>query len=192
MSDLINNFLWPTLANIVGLGVVAALGWYQFRKQHLHTLRMALFAELMGNRHDILGEHFTTAMNRILVLFHDDKAVARTARDFAQLAKGRKGENHHLVAVFRAICKNLGISEETFTDDDFTTAFNLRGDGPILVSTSVAHVVDAPHPQVVIMGNRSPNTAPATLSILDVASAKQLMADLQKSIELALARKPGP
>jgi hypothetical protein len=50
MTDFVNCFFWPMLANVVALSIIGFLGWYQFRKQHLHTLRMGLFSELMGQR----------------------------------------------------------------------------------------------------------------------------------------------
>jgi len=64
MDEIMKSFVWPMLAAFVALSLIAVVGWFQFRKQHLHTLRMDLFSELMGARYNLTGDAFSTALNR--------------------------------------------------------------------------------------------------------------------------------
>jgi hypothetical protein len=136
------------LANLVPLSIVALAGWVQFRKQHLHTLKMGLFSELMGNRYNISGDAFSAALNRTLVLFHDDSEVVRAVRDFAHASTNKKADNKDLLTIFRAICRNLGIADKTLTNADFETAFNIKDGNPIPVALVVAHVTTRHSPKL--------------------------------------------
>ena len=187
MTDFVNYFFWPMLANVVALSIIGLAGWHQFRRQHLHTLRMGLFSELMGQRYNVKGDAFTAALNRVLVLFDDDPEVVRTARDFSQRAKSQTADNQELVKLFRAICRNLRISENTITDDDFTTAFNVQS-GPIQVAINVQEVVDAPQPQLALFGFRSGNPIPCTITLLDGAATQQPITELQRRLASAQSR----
>lgn len=182
MTDFVNYFFWPMVANVVALSIIGVAGWYQFRKQHLHTLRMDLFSELMGQRYNLKSDAFTGALNRVLVLFDDDLDVVRTARDLSQLAQNQTANNQDLVNLFRAICRNLGISEKTITDHDFTTAFNVQN-GPANVVLRVQEVAHSPQPQLAICGYHLRDPNPATVTVLDVAATQQLIAELQRYLE---------
>jgi hypothetical protein len=190
MPDSLRLFLWPMLANLVPLSIIAVVGWFQFRKQHLHTLRMNLFSELMGNRYNITGDAFSAALNRALVLFHDDAEVVRAVRDFAHASTNKKSDNRDLLNIFRAVCRNLRIPDETITNADFETAFNIHNENPIPVALTVAHVNDAPQPQVVVFGHRQPNSVPFTVAILDAAAVHQLQQQLQYHLGLAHTATP--
>jgi hypothetical protein len=191
MNDAMKLFAWPMLANLVPLCFIAVAGWFQFRKQNLHTLRMELFSELMGNRYDITGDAFSAALNRALVLFHDDSEVVRAVRDFAHASTNKKADNKDLLTVFRTICRNLGIPDETITNADFETAFNIRSGNPIDVRFAVAHVTGAPNPQVVIFGHRAPNSPPLTVTVLDLPAVQQLQQQLQQQLAQAQAASSG-
>ncbi|MBV8891178.1 MAG: hypothetical protein JO062_17795 [Bryobacterales bacterium] len=180
MNDFVKSFIWPMFANLVPLCLIAAFGWFQFRKQHLHTLKMGLFSELMGNRYNITGDAFSAALNRALVLFHDDPDVVRAVRDFAYASTNKNANNKDLLVVFRSICRNLRIPDETITNADFETAFNVRDNAPIPVILAVAHAPDAPQPQVLIFGRRAPNTLPFTVAVLDASAVEQLQQQLQQ------------
>lgn len=99
-------------------------------KQSLHTLRIQLFAEMMGHRNWVTGEPFSAALNRVMGLFFDDEKVVRSVRELVGAKQTEK--DARLVAVFRTIADNLGISNQTFTDRDFLTAFNVRDHGFVL------------------------------------------------------------
>lgn len=183
--ELINKFLLPLFASFLSLGAVATIGWFQFKKQHWHTLRMNLFAELMGNRHDVRSEAFTAALNKILVLFHNDQHVVRTVRDFtAQVARG-EAVNQSLVQVFRAICKNLRIDEQTITDTDFTTAFNVRQHGPARVKLSLQPALDGSEPILIVLGRKDADTIPLTETILNETEARKLIDQIDQSLRRA-------
>lgn len=187
MPDLLQLLLWPVLVRLIPLGIVGWAGWFQFKKQHLHTLKMSLFSELMGNRYNITGDAFSAALNRALVLFHDDPEVVRSVRDFAHASTNKKAENRDLLSIFRAICRNLKIHHETITNADFETAFNIRDANPIPVAITVAHIGDAPQAQVVVFGHRPANPIPFTIAILDPTAVQQLQQQLQQHLALAQA-----
>src|ERR1017187_9493902 len=182
MHDFLNSFFWRMLAQLVALSIIAVVGWFQFRKQHLHGLRMGLFSELMGSRYNRTGDLFSTALNRVSVLFHDDPEVVRAIRDFTHAATNRKAQNRDLVTVFRAICRNLRIPDESITNADFETVFMRAEGSPIPVTLAVAHVAGAPQPQVVVFGHRAPNLPPFTVAILDAVAGQQLQQQLQQQL----------
>jgi len=128
-----------------------------------------------------------SALNRALVLFDDDPDVVGAAREFSQLAKTQAANNQELVKLFRAICRNLRISEDMITDDDFIIAFNAHSD-PVEVVLNVQEVNDGTHPRFVIFGFRPSQQMPVSVTLLDSASMHLLIAELKRNLESAQAR----
>jgi hypothetical protein len=120
-------------------------------------------------------------------LFQDDQEVVRAVRDFAHASANKKADNRDLLTIFRAICRNLKIRDETITNADFETAFNIRDGNPIPVALTVAHGGDSSQPQVVVFGHRPPNSVPFTIAILDATAVQQLQQPLQQHLGQAQA-----
>ena len=102
-----NDFVVPVLIRFVPMVLATVIGLHFFKKQHLHKMRMDLFEDLMGNRHNLTGDDFTSALNRVFVVFDDDPAVVRAVREFTHVAAEQSATNKDLINVFRVICRNL-------------------------------------------------------------------------------------
>ena len=107
MGEFMNDFVVPVLIRFVPMVLATIIGLHVFKKQHLHKMQMDLFADLMGNRHNLTGGDFTSALNRVLVVFDDDPAVVRAVRDFTHVTEKQSTTNKDLINVFRLICRNL-------------------------------------------------------------------------------------
>jgi len=102
---------------------------YQQRNE-IRRAKLQVLQQLLGNRNDIKGQPFTEAINQIIVVFHDSRDVLVALKAFFEvIVSDQKNEtltDKRLLDLFKAICKNLGISIEPLNDDFFLHAFNIR------------------------------------------------------------------
>ena len=131
------------------------------------------------------------ALNSAMVLFHDKPSVVRAVREFADKSKQHSSPSTpELLRIFRSICKSLGIPDQSITDGDWQTAFNVR-DAPAAVELNVGHGMAGPYPQVVVLAHAQPNRPPVAVAVLDITRAQTLIAELQANISKAEAAATG-
>jgi len=179
MAAIVNDLIVPILIRFVPMILATAIGLYVFKKQHLHKMRMDLFSDLMGNRHNLTGDAFTTALNRVFVVFDDDPAVIRAVREFTHVAGKQSATNKDLINIFRPICRNLKIGEAVITDGDFETAFNAKQDGQPIPVVLTFGQSEGPNPQVALFGHKPPGANPFTVTLFDAPALDQVINTLQ-------------
>jgi hypothetical protein len=180
--DRFLDFLVEAMGNLVPMVIVGIWGYRLFKKQSLHTLRLQLFAEMMSHRNWVTGEAFSAALNRAMALFFDDPKVVRSVRELVG-AKEQSDKNARLVAVFRSIADNLEISNQTLTDNDFLTAFNVRDHGFVLSITPASF---NGQPQVMLQAtSEAPGDLPKILATMDAQGVEYLISEIRSKFEIA-------
>jgi hypothetical protein len=150
-------------------------------KHSLHTLRIRLFADLMGHRNWVTGEGFSTALNSAMGLFFDDEKVIRSIRELVHSKAVDK--DSRLVAVFRSIAANLNIANDTFTDNDFLTAFNVRDHGWLL-RLHPATFNGAPQVNLEAISDAG-GGIPNVLARMDAPAVEAFIAQLRQALQVA-------
>jgi len=56
------------LSGLLGVGIST---WYHQRNEIRRT-KLQVLQQLLGNRHDIMGQLFTEALNQVFVIFYDE------------------------------------------------------------------------------------------------------------------------
>lgn len=124
--DWIYILISALVSGLLGIGISI---WYHQRNE-IKRAKLQVLQQLLGNRNDIKGQPFTEAINQIIVVFHDSRDVLVALKSFFEVVvSDQKTEtltDQRLLGLFKAICKNLGISIEPLNDDFFLHAFNIR------------------------------------------------------------------
>jgi hypothetical protein len=105
-----------------------AVGWstlyirgHEKRKTKFDTLK-----SFLANRYDVTGDAFTRALNEIFVVFNESGAVMNALATYHDKVSNRQTSEDQLVALFKAMCADLKISNEKFNDSFFLHPFNTR------------------------------------------------------------------
>jgi hypothetical protein len=118
-----------TLASslISGLIGVAIAAWFFFRIER-YKLRLDLARRLFGNRHSIIGDGFSTAMNEVFVVFAGEQEVIQNM-DRLYLAIETPGKPN-LEIVFsdflKSVAKSAGLGKAKLNDAYFIRTFNSK------------------------------------------------------------------
>ncbi len=59
------------LSGLLGVGIST---WYHHRNE-IRRAKLQVLQQLFGNRHDLLGQLFTEAINQVFIVFHDSEDV---------------------------------------------------------------------------------------------------------------------
>jgi hypothetical protein len=75
-----------------------------------------------------MGDGFSTAMNKVFVVFGDSPSVMRAMGGLygALNAPGKPMAEDALISFLKAICDDLGIDYSTLNDSYFIKTFNAR------------------------------------------------------------------
>lgn len=120
------NILIPSLLSGL-LGVIISTWFHE--KNEKRKWKISLLEQLLGNRHDIVGERFTEALNRVFVVFHDSNDVVLALKAFHEVTMGirtTEQSNQKLLDLFKAMCKDLSINPQNLTDNFFLQPFNIK------------------------------------------------------------------
>jgi hypothetical protein len=124
--DWIYILISALVSGLLGIGI--SIRYHQ--RSEIRRAKLQVLQQLLGNRNDTKGQPFTAAINQILVVFYDSRDVLVALKAFFEvIVSDQRNEtltDQRLLDLFKAICKNLGISIEPLTDDFFLHAFNIR------------------------------------------------------------------
>jgi len=124
--NLVVVLLSSLLSGIAGVGIS---NWHHKKaEKRMHKLR--LLEKLLGNRHDIMGDKFTEALNSVFIVFYDSPPVINALKAFHENTmnpiRGTDLANQKLLDLFRAMCEDLDIQIRPLTDTFFLQPFNIR------------------------------------------------------------------
>ena len=110
------------------IGVIVSNKYYH--KNEIRRSKLQVLQQLLGNRHDLKGQSFTEALNKILVVFYDSKEVLFALKEFYETIissqKTKDITDQKLLDLFKAMCIYLEINIEPLTDNYFLQAFNVK------------------------------------------------------------------
>jgi len=116
-------------ALLSGLLGVLISNW-DHKRNEIKRMKLRVLQQLMGNRSDVNGKAFLEALNQVAVVFHDSEEVITALKsvheDVMSPNRSPNLSRQKLLALFKAMFKNLNIKTEPLTDNFFLTAFMPR------------------------------------------------------------------
>lgn len=112
-------------SGLLGVGIST---FYHARNEK-KKIKILVLEQLLGNRHDLRGERFTEALNKIFITFHDSPEVIQSLKAFHEVIVGPNTNdlaNQKLLDLFKAMCKNVDIDPRPLTDNFFLQPFNVK------------------------------------------------------------------
>ena len=99
-----------------------------YRKHEKQQFKIATFKKFCANRYDLKSQDFTQALNEIFVAFQDCKNVQDKLSNFHRTIVSRNLSlaDHDLVELFKAMCKDVKINPNQFSEDFFLRPFNAK------------------------------------------------------------------
>ena len=120
---------WIIFSSIISsglLGVIISTIYYHRHEKYL--MKLETLKEFASNRYDIMGDPFSKALNEITIVFNQSKEVKDALVAFHNNARSNNPSlgNDLLVKLYKAMCKDLHINTDDFTDEFFLTPFNAK------------------------------------------------------------------
>lgn len=110
------------------IGVIVSNKYYH--KNEIRRAKLQVLQQLLGNRHDLKGQSFTEALNKILVVFYDSKEVLFALKEFHEtIISSQKTKDiidQKFLDLLKTMCIYLEINIEPLTDNYFLQAFNVK------------------------------------------------------------------
>lgn len=110
------------ISGILGVGIST---WY-YRRYENRKYKLESLKKFMGNRYDLTGDEFSRALNEIFVVFEDSPKVMEALSKYHESINSPKDSEDDMVLLFKAMCKEVGISHADFNDSFFLRPFNTR------------------------------------------------------------------
>lgn len=118
-GELFAVLLSSLISGILGVGIST---WYH-RRAEKRMRKFRSLETLLGNRHDIVGDKFTEALNSVFVVYYDSPSVIKALKEFCEHTlnpiRGRDLANQKLLDLFKAMCEDLGVQIRPLTDSFF-------------------------------------------------------------------------
>ncbi len=123
-NAIIVTIISSLLSGIIGILISS---WFYYRLER-HKLRLDLARRLLGHRHSIQGEGFSTAMNEVVAVFADSKEVLmKMERLYVTLETSGKPNVESVFTDFiKAVCKESGLNQKTLNDSYLIKTFNAK------------------------------------------------------------------
>ena len=108
------------------LGVIISTVYYHRHEKYL--MKLETLKEFAGNRYNIKGDSFSKALNEISIVFNQSKEVKSALQAFYNNIRSNNPalSNDLLVKLYKAMCDDLHIKTNDFTDEFFLTPFNTK------------------------------------------------------------------
>jgi len=120
--------VFSLLIAVVGAVVGAiATAWYQ-NKARKYNAKINTLKSFAGYRYDLKGEKFTKSLNEIFIIFQDSKVILKKLDEFHNVivSKNNPLANQKLIALFKAMCKDVNINPDKYTESFFLRPFNVK------------------------------------------------------------------
>lgn len=108
------------------LGVIISIVYH--RRAERTRAKIETLKNFCGYRYDLKGEDFTKTLNEIFIVFQDSEDVLEKLNKFHEVVVARQADlaNDKLVALFKAMCKDLKINPDKYSESFFLKAFNVK------------------------------------------------------------------
>jgi len=112
------------LSGFIGIFISS---WFYYRLER-HKLRLDLARRLLGNRHSIQGEGFSTAMNEVVAVFSDSKEVLMKMERLYETLQtpGKPNVDSVFTDFLKAVCNESGLNQKTLNDSYLIKTFNAK------------------------------------------------------------------
>lgn len=125
--DIAATLIASLLSGVVGV-TISTLYYrrHEKRKQKFEVLR-----RIVGTRYALTEKTtneakvvFFSALNEVVVLFHDDREVIGALNNLHRELKVQGRLHDNLVTLFKAMCRNLNVSSAGLNDEFFLRPFS--------------------------------------------------------------------
>ncbi len=108
------------------LGIIISIVYH--RKAEKVRAKIETLKSFCGYRYDLKGDDFTKTLNEIFIVFQDSKDVLEKLNQFHEVIISRQTElaNDKLMSLFKAMCRNLKIDPDKYSESLFLKAFNIK------------------------------------------------------------------
>lgn len=131
MEQEIISTMWVLITVISSLisgiaGVIISIIYH--RKNEKRRAKIETLKNFVGYRYYLKGENFTKTLNEIFIVFQDSKDVLEKLNQFHEIIVSRQGNlaNDKLISLFKAMCRNLKINPNKYSESFFLKAFNVK------------------------------------------------------------------
>lgn len=130
----LHTLLVTTVVGGVTAIVTGVITWWITRSRErldeTRRLQRELLTQFISNRHDLVGEPFTQALNGCAVVFAESPAVQERLLDFHQKVTSSRRDQHEielaLVRLIRSMIEHLDLRLEGLQDEFLLKPFNTR------------------------------------------------------------------
>lgn len=108
------------------LGVVISIIYH--RRTEKIRAKIETLKNFCGYRYNLRGDNFTKTLNEIFIVFQDSNNVLEKLNQFHEVIVSKQTDlaNDKLVSLFKAMCKNLKIDPNKYSESFFIKAFNVK------------------------------------------------------------------
>ncbi|AEF03283.1 DUF6680 family protein [Alteromonas naphthalenivorans] len=124
--DITITVISSLLSGIIGVGIST---WY-YRRYESRKQKIELLRKIVGFRFALTEKtspeakaQFFSALSEIVILFHDCPAIIQALNNMHRELAVPNRMHDNLVSLFKAICKEMGISHAGLNDDFFLRPF---------------------------------------------------------------------
>jgi NADH:ubiquinone oxidoreductase subunit 5 (subunit L)/multisubunit Na+/H+ antiporter MnhA subunit len=108
------------------VGVIISIIYY--RKNEKRRAKIETLKNFVGYRYHLKGDNFTKTLNEIFIVFQDSKDVLEKLNQFHEVIVSRQTDlaNDKLISLFKAMCRDLKINPNKYSESFFIKAFNVK------------------------------------------------------------------
>jgi hypothetical protein len=127
-----NEQILVTIASSLLSGIIGVfISFLFYRNLELRKLKYDTARKLFGNRHAIEGKEFSEAINEIMIVYSDSKAVMDALQVMWEIMKTPQNARHAkapdeaLIKLMKAVCKDIGIKYKDLPDSHYLQFFTV-------------------------------------------------------------------
>jgi hypothetical protein len=108
------------------VGVIISIIYY--RKNEKRRTKIETLKNFVGYRYHLKGDNFIKTLNEIFIVFQDSKDVLEKLNQFHEVIVSRQTDlaNDKLISLFKAMCRDLKINPNKYSESFFIKAFNVK------------------------------------------------------------------
>ncbi len=122
MADAAITIASSLISGLVGLGISTL----HYRRFEAKKFKVDTVKKFIANRYDLRGDEFSRALNEIFMVFNKSPKVMAALELFHTNITTNRPAEDSLVALFKALCSEIGIDPTKFNDSFFLRPFNTR------------------------------------------------------------------
>lgn len=124
----IQNILLVVITSLVSGIIGVIISNRHFSKLEQNKFKRDICLQLIANRHNLIGNEFTQALNSIVFAFNDDKDTIQNFISFTDVvtkgAETQYNSNEELLKLIKAMLKNLNMEAKDIDNKYYLITFN--------------------------------------------------------------------